>query len=254
MRTLLLSDIHANAAALRAVLEHARRFGWDRAVFLGDAVGYYTEPEEVVQTLIELDPEIGIVGNHDELLLGFADGVGENGREGKMVHDILKRHLEALSEDALAYLRSLRDRVVREEEGWEATHGALRAQFEYLTTLQSAQANAPFMKTSLCFFGHTHVPRVFASVAGPNGELWRTVPFRNERAGYRIPPRARVFFNPGSIGQPRDGLPLASYALFDDETRTVEVHRVEYDLVGVQRAVRAAGYPEALANRLAVGK
>lgn len=254
MRTLLLSDIHANAPALKAVLEHARRQGWDRAVFLGDAVGYYTEPEEVVQMLLELAPEVGIVGNHDALLLELLDRPGSSEHEGKMVHDILLRHLDELSETSLAYLRSLRDRFVCREERWEAVHGALRSQWEYLATLQSAQASAPLLESPLCFVGHTHIPRVFAAAQGPNGELWRTVQFRSERTSYRIPPRAKAFFNPGSVGQPRDGIPLASYAFFDDETRTVEVHRVEYDVVAVQRSVRAAGYPEPLASRLAVGK
>ena len=102
--------------------------------------------------------------------------------------------------------------------------------------------------------GHTHVPKIFAAVQTPEGEIWRTVPFRKEQATYRIPPRAKLFFNPGSVGQPRDGIPLASYAIFDRTASTIELFRVEYDLLSVQRAVRDRGYPEVLASRLPVGR
>jgi diadenosine tetraphosphatase ApaH/serine/threonine PP2A family protein phosphatase len=137
-------------------------------------------------------------------------------------------------------------------DSWEVTHGALRSQWEYLTTLQNAQANMPLMKTDLCFVGHTHVPKVYAHI--PEGDNWRTVSFRGEHSTYRIPPKARIIFNPGSVGQPRDGIPLASYATFDEDHRVIELFRVPYDVTGMQRSVREQGYPEALAARLSVGK
>ena len=252
MRYLLLSDIHANLVALEAVLAHARRKRWDKTVFLGDAVGYYTQPNEVLDLLRELTPVISIVGNHEASLLNHAHQQNLGYRENGVVTQVLLKHLAQLSEPNFAYIEALDTHVVR--DGWEVAHGGLRTPWEYLTTLQTAQENAPFMQTGLCFVGHTHVPKAFACVCTPSGDLWRTLSFRGEQSVYRVPPKARVIFNPGSVGQPRDGLPLASYVIFDEEHRVLEHFRVEYDVLRVQRLVRDNGYPESLAARLTVGK
>lgn len=253
MRLLLLSDIHANLPALEAVLRHARLKRWDSALFLGDAVGYYTQPNETVALLRSLAPSACLIGNHEDLLFAQADGRdGAAYKEEGVVGDIIARHLRELEPENLAFLRGFTARV--QQESFEAAHGGLHDAWAYLSTLQKAQESARLMSRSLCFVGHTHVPKVFASVEGPDGPMWRTVTFRNEQAHYRIPPRAKVIFNPGSVGQPRDGIPLASYAIFDEAQHMLELYRVEFDLTQVQRMVRDKGYPEALAHRLAVGK
>lgn len=252
MRYLLLSDVHANAHALEAVLQDARRRGWDEAVFLGDAVGYYTQPERSLELLQRLAPRVALLGNHDALLLQLLDGGGEGAGEGGMVVEVLARHAAELSDEAVAYLRTFVEGHC--EDGWQAVHGALRRQWEYIATLASAQGNAPQLKRPLCLLGHTHVPKVFAVVEAGGQELWRTVPFRKHTASYRVPPRARAFLNPGSVGQPRDGIPMAAYAILDEASRTFDVYRVEFDILSVQREVRQQNYPAVLATRLAVGK
>ncbi len=252
MRYLILSDVHANAQALEAVIRHADYRGYDGVVFLGDAVGYYPEPEEVVARLRSLEPVFCILGNHDAVLLAMADGKRTGHREDGIVTEVLGRQLRELSSESLEFLRSFEGHVVR--DGWEATHGALKNPWDYLTTLSGAQSNLELMSQQVCLVGHTHVPKIFAAVDQPSGQLWRTVQFRQQRALYRVPPKARVFVNPGSVGQPRDGLPLAAYALYDDEANSFEMHRVEFDVAAVQRAVRSSGYPEVLASRLAVGR
>ena len=252
MRYLLLSDIHANAHALEAVLQHAKHKSWDEVVFLGDAVGYYTEPQRVVEQLVELNPSVCILGNHDAMLIDILDGVASDSKEDGVVREVLARHVQEMSAAAIDFVRGFG--VHYAGDGWEATHGALRSQWEYLSTLQNAQGNLAFLTQRICLIGHTHVPKIFAAVETPTGEIWRTVPFRKDQTTYRIPPRARLFFNPGSVGQPRDGIPLASYAIFDNDTLSVELFRVEYDLLAVQREVREHGYPEVLASRLAVGR
>ena len=252
MRYLVLSDVHANAPALESVLRHAEQRGYDRVLFLGDAVGYYPDAEAVVERLRSLEPHVAILGNHDAALLDLADGRGGGHKEEGIVTEVLSKQLSELSAASLQFLRELKEHVV--EESWEAAHGALRAPWEYLTTIQNAQANLPLLERQLCLIGHTHVPKVFAVVDGPDGPLWRTVQFRNRHALYRIPPRARLFVNPGSVGQPRDNIPMAAYALFDDDARTLELFRVEFDVAAVQQGVRDAGYPEVLAARLALGR
>lgn len=252
MRYLVLSDVHANAYALEAVLAHAQKKTWDEVMFLGDAVGYYTRPQRVLDLLVELEPSVRILGNHDALLLAIADGAPLSVREDSIVREVLARHVEEISEDGLAFLRSLQDYKVN--SAWQAAHGALRHQWEYITSLQAAQANQSHMEARVCLVGHTHVPKVFASVEAGDRELWRTVSFKQDKQMYRIPPKARAFLNPGSVGQPRDGIPDAAYAIFDAEAMTFEVNRVGYEVAKLQREVQDLGYPEMLGARLPAGR
>lgn len=252
MRYLLLSDIHGNDMALEAVLDDARRRRWDRVLFLGDLVGYYTRPEQAAQRLMGLEPDVCIMGNHDQLLLDLADGKTSSNTENEIVSFVIGRHLEELSSESLEFLRGFKPGAKAEK--WQAVHGALIRRWDYISSLQSAQANFPLLERPLCFVGHTHVPKVFASVSAGRDDMWRVVSFDGERSTYRIPPHAKLFFNPGSIGQPRDGSPLASYAIYDEDLATIELRRVEFDLLAVQRSVREAGYPEPLAARLARGR
>jgi predicted phosphodiesterase len=253
MRYLVLSDVHANAPALSAVVHDARRRRYDEVVFLGDLVGYYPFPREAIAALRDLEPTTSLLGNHDALLLALADGqhVAAH-REESHVVEIIARQLETLPSEDVAYLRGFA--VDRTFERWQAAHGAFRSQFEYLSTLQNAQANLPYLTKSVAIVGHTHVPKVFASVSTADGDLWRTVTFRGPHAQYRLPPAARAFLNPGAVGQPRDGSPLAAYALYDDERHVFDVHRVEYDIGLVQQRVAEAGYPAAVGVRLASGR
>ena len=254
MRYLILSDIHANYLALEAVLNHAKRKRWDKVLFLGDAIGYYTHPNRVLELLRELSPEVCLIGNHEDLYYQLRENPELTSfREDGIVTDVIRRHVKEISEDNDAFLNSFQPSALM--DSFQIAHGGLRSPWEYITTLQTAQDNAPLMETDLLFVGHTHVPRVFASVMINNNEMWRTVAFRNEEQSfYRIPPKAKLIFNPGSVGQPRDGIPLASYVIFDEDTRSIELFRVEYDLLGTQRHVRELGYPEVLASRLTVGK
>lgn len=252
MRYLVLSDVHANLPALDAVLLHAKQRGYDDVMFLGDAVGYYPHPEEAVQRLRALNPSVRILGNHDAALLAMLEEHPDTSRDASVVTEVLERHLAELSNDSVRFLQSLTP--VHVDERWEATHGALVKQWDYMASLGAAQANVPLMKTKLLFVGHTHFPKVFASVTSGQQELWRTVTFRHEHGQYRAPPLAHVIANPGAVGQPRDQIPLAAYALFDVPTLSIDFHRVEFDVAAVQADVRAAGYPDVLAARLALGR
>lgn len=233
-------------------MSHARRKRWDRLLFLGDLVGYYPEPERASQRLMELQPHACLLGNHDQLLLQLASGAALLPAEDDIVTSVLERQLRELSAESLAFLGGFAPTASGER--WQAVHGALRHPWEYLSSLQAAQSNYPLLEKQLCFVGHTHVPKIFAFVEQGREDLWRIVSFRREHTIYRIPPRAKLFFNPGSVGQPRDGSPLASYALYDEELGVIEQFRVEYDLNRVQRLVLEKGYPAMLAERLGVGR
>ncbi|MDF1523642.1 MAG: metallophosphoesterase family protein [Trueperaceae bacterium] len=253
MRYLVFGDVHGNAPALDAVLHDAGLRGYDAALFLGDLLGYYPYPVEVVERLRALAPSVRLLGNHDALLLSLADGGDAlHAKEGTLVVDVVRRHLAALGERDVAFVRGAALRA--DDVVWSASHGAFRRPFEYLSGLPEAKANLEALPTPLGLVGHTHVARGFAMIEVDQRTLWRTVEFHGGRSSYQVPPRARAFLNPGSVGQPRDGDPHAAYALFEPLKRRFAVHRVAYDVAAVQRRVRQEGYPAVLAERLEHGR
>jgi predicted phosphodiesterase len=223
MRYLVLSDIHANHVALAAVLEHAGAQAWDGLVFLGDAVGYGAQPEEVVQALMRLGPAVAICGNHELMVLKLADGhrIG-----GGAVAEIAARHL------ARAPLR----------EGWAAVHGALRKPWEYIISVPSARMNQPLMKRDLYFVGHTHVPMAYILSSKGGTQRWQPVSCLQAHTAIELQAGQQAFVNPGSVGQPRDGSVLASYAIFDEASRRIEIFRIAFDHEVARAVAQARGY------------
>ncbi len=253
MRLLVVSDVHANAPAFTAVVRDAKRRGYDQALFLGDLVGYYPFADACAELLHELAPVAALRGNHDAVMLALVDGGDAiDQHEDSLVLDVIGRQLASMQDSSIETLRGLCDAA--SGDGWQAAHGGYRSHFEYLTTLANAQANLPYLEAPVGLVGHTHVPKVFASVTTASGALWRTVAFRQAHARYRVPPAARAFLNPGSVGQPRDGISAASYALYETSTQSFDVFRVEYDIGRVQRAVAEQGYPASLGVRLTLGR
>ncbi|MEF2279964.1 metallophosphoesterase family protein [Deinococcus sp. YIM 134068] len=250
MRLLLLSDIHANQAALEAVLHDAAARRYDRIVHLGDAVGYGPHPAEVLRTLRDLNV-VGVTGNHDAMLLDYADG-RRTARES-VVSIALRWQLERLSSDDLALVRGWPDGVDDPEVGARYRHGSPASRDEYIDSVTAAREAFAGWEGRLAFVGHTHIPGVYATLNAPVGE-WIKFQGFPEGGSYLVPPGARVILNPGSVGQPRDGNPRASYGVFDTGRGAFEVFRVAYDVERTQEAALEAGLPQVLAARLAIGK
>lgn len=252
MRYLLLSDVHANAVALDAVLDHAADKRWQQVIFLGDAVGYYPQAEAVIKTLQTLPLTTALVGNHDAVLL-HGEGVA-SGRA--VVHEVLARQRRELSNDAKAFLARLTPDARTAQ--WEAVHSSLAGTWDYVNTLERAQLERPRMTRDLLFFGHTHVAILYlfteAATSGGPQLLSRSVPLTRPQTIYRLPPKAQIMINPGSVGQPRDGVPLAAYAIFDEDAVVLEHYRVPFDIRAVQKQLEGAGYPPELGTRLAGGR
>jgi predicted phosphodiesterase len=226
MRFLLLSDIHADAGALEAVLRHAQTRGWDHLIFLGDAVGRGDEPEAVVSSLAALKPYAALRGNHEAALLAALEpGAPNLGTQAPGAaspgYGSARDHAQRLSEPNLAFLRDLKE--VHLDTSWGAVHGALRRPFEYLASVPVARANQPLMQRPLYLVGHTHAPAVF-SLGRAGG--WRGVAFRAAATTFELPPGAATFFNPGAVSGPRDGVAAASYAIFDEPRGRFEVFRL----------------------------
>jgi predicted phosphodiesterase len=244
MRTLILSDLHSNLPAVDAVLRDARARGFDRVVCLGDLVGYGAHPNEVIERVRDLDPWAQVRGNHDKAACGLSEGDAFN----EAAREAILWTREALTPESRSYLRDLPEGPV-EAGGLVLSHGSPVDEEEYI--LGAGDADDVLSRTShtLMLFGHTHFAGIFIQHPGR--------PLRGTALGRggvtRLPAEGRALFNPGSIGQPRDHDPRASYAFHDDEENTLEVVRVVYDVERARHAIVAAGLPRPLEQRLALG-
>lgn len=245
MRTLILSDIHANWVALEAVLEDTRG-RWERLWFLGDLIGYGPNPNECVERLRELDPAIALSGNHDWAVLGKLDTEEFNDDARWAVNWTRK----TLTTENRAYLDGLPPLSVAPP--FTLAHASPRHPvWEYILDLQTALENFAYFDTPACLVGHSHIPAIFL-LDEESATLELNLPADGDIIDM-TPGRERLIINPGSVGQPRDGDPRAAYALFDDETHTWEMHRVPYDIAETQRRMKGYRMPSRLIERLDYG-
>ncbi len=245
MIVLVLSDIHANLEALEAVLAHAGHF--DRLWFLGDAVGYGPDPNAVVERLRALEPEVWLAGNHDWAALGKLDLETFN-PEARRAAEWTG---DQLSLEARDWLARVEPRVDRVDQDVTLVHASPRQPiWEYILDAGTAEENFGHFATSLCLFGHTHVPVVYAS---QYDGVVRSAVVVDEALALGDVEDTRWLINPGSVGQPRDGDPRASYLRLDLERRQVTFHRVAYAIAVTQDKIGKAGLPARLAARLDYG-
>ena len=239
MRIAVLSDVHANLPALEAVLADAGPV--DAIWHLGDVVGYGPDPDGVVERLRDAGAT-GVKGNHDAAACG--------GPEIEWFNPEARRAMEwtraAVSPPTVEWLGAQPER--RTEGVAELVHGSHREPlWEYVTSASIARATLRAFDAQVGLHGHTHVPVAFVE-DGDGLELVRGRPGGSLELEGR-----RALVNPGSVGQPRDGDPDASYLIWEPEAERVTWRRVPYDVAAVQRQMREAGLPPSLAARLAVG-
>jgi predicted phosphodiesterase len=243
MRYLLFSDVHSNLAALEAVLADAGPF--DAAWCLGDTVGYGPQPNECVERVRGLPGLVCVAGNHDWGALGKLDLSQFNSaarRAAEWTADVL-------TPASRAWLDGLPERV--ELEGFTLVHGSPRHPiWEYVLSPAIAHENMAHFHTLTCLVGHTHVPVIYQAPGHADSSARTITPPLGALFSYRA---IRAIVNPGSVGQPRDGDPWASYVLLDPAAGTLEYRRVAYPIEGTQARMRAAGLPESLAARLSYG-
>jgi predicted phosphodiesterase len=246
MKYLILSDIHSNKEALTAVLSFVRRKRWDKVVFLGDLVGYGANPNQTVDMLRAMKPFVGIRGNHDKVCSGIEDGELFN----RIALEAAMWTRRKLTRTNLQWLKALPQGPVVVDDRFAISHGTPIDEDAYI--FGEIEALNVFRHTQfpLCFFGHSHFPVIFALSPDAITTILTVAPsFR-----FRLREGVRYLINPGSIGQPRDGNPLASFAIYDSETRTVSIHRIQYRIAETQQKILKAGLPKPLADRLGIGR
>ena len=239
MQVAVLSDIHANLPALDAVLAAVPSV--DEVWQLGDIVGYGPDPEGVVARLREVGA-VGVRGNHDAAALGGSEIESFN-VDARVAMEWTR---SVISADTRTWLTSLPERV--EREGFTLVHGSPRDPlWEYVTSSPVARAGIAAMPTPCGLNGHTHIPIAYIE---DDGRLETMSPGAGSTMAFD---GRRVLLNPGSVGQPRDGIPTASWLLLDTEAGTATWRRTAYDVSAVQAAMMVRGLPERLIARLAHG-
>lgn len=241
MRTLVISDIHANLTALETVLTDAGQF--DATWCLGDLVGYGPDPNECVERIAQLPNLQCILGNHDAAAVGSIEVDAFNPDARKTVLWTQERLSPANKE----YLKNLPERV--DLEHITLVHGSpFRPVWEYLLDTRSATVSFEFFETPYCFVGHTHLPVIYYL---PDDRLTAQLIVPEHTSQMTLAPRA--ILNPGSVGQPRDRDPRTAYAILNLTDYTWEWHRVEYDIQSVQERMRAENLPDRHITRLSAG-
>ncbi len=242
-RVAFISDIHSNLVALNAVLDDLKQFNIIGVWNLGDAIGYGPEPNGVIQRLVEIKATC-VLGNHDAASIGIIDT--------KNFNPIAKQAIDwtaaQINDTHREWLKKLPR--IHEQHDWIVTHGTLRSPlWEYLIEKNTILAHFSIQKNRFSAVGHTHLPAITS--LDEQGEISTTRPLENNTI--MKPNGLKVCLNPGSVGQPRNGDPRASYALADLTTGEVEFRRVVYDLKKTQQAIRKNRLPEWLALRLENG-
>lgn len=245
MRALVVSDLHSNAEALRAVMNRVRRKKFDQVICLGDFVGYGAQPNQVLDAMRTMrGRKVYIRGNHDRVVAGVEDGSGFN-NAAKYAALWTREHLSAPNR---RFLRELPLGPV-EDDKVLLCHGSPHDEDEYVFTESHAAQVFALHEAPIILYGHTHLPVIF-SLDGRGRIRGNSV--RGDVI-VRLDPERRYLINPGSVGQPRDRNPDASFLMLDSDRMTVQFFRVPYDVEKTQTSILKAGLPRILADRLEYG-
>jgi diadenosine tetraphosphatase ApaH/serine/threonine PP2A family protein phosphatase len=243
MRLAVLSDIHANCEALTEVERRLESLRIDQVLFLGDAVGYNPDPEVCVRRISAL-AAAAVRGNHDKTVTDPANLDWFN----HVARQALEWTRRTLTAEGRRLTAALPPGPVEACGPYLLCHGSPMDEDEYVTTGRAVQECFRFLaqrfsEAWICFCGHTHVPLIASEKGRASSPPERTA----------LDKGVRYLINPGSVGQPRDRVPLASFGVLDDGELVYEHYRVPYPLEKTQAKILAAGLAPALAERLAVG-
>lgn len=241
MRWGIFSDIHGNLEALDEALSAFAKERIDKYLCLGDIVGYGADPGKCIAQIKRLNP-VTIAGNHDWAAVNLFDTTYFNPHARAAV----LWTSENINYEDKEFLKSLE--LIYQQDEITLVHGDLcnPEQFEYILDTFSAKKSFQLLKTKICFIGHSHAPGTFIK-EGENCVFT----FQTE---IRLKAAQTYIVNAGSVGQPRDGNPQASYIIYDSEKGQLEIKRVDYDIKKAQDKIIKAGLPRILAERLSFGR
>jgi predicted phosphodiesterase len=240
MKFAIIADIHANLEAFQVVLEDARKERVTHYACLGDVVGYNANPKECLDIVRRMGMPC-VKGNHDEYCSSEGPLDGFNPAAAQAVQWTRNQ----LTTEDRQWLRDLK--YLRLVTSFSIVHATLDGpqRWGYVFDKHTAAASFTYQNTAICFFGHTHVPVAFVRDSVVRGGSY---------SKFRVEPGKKYFVNVGSVGQSRDGVPKATYVIYDFDGQTIELRRLDYDMPTTQAKIIAAGLPRRLADRLTDGR
>jgi len=223
----VLGDIHANFEALSAVLADAHDQGCTNYACVGDIVGYNANPRQCLEIVRKIGMPC-VKGNHDELCA--TDGPLHNLNPRAAAAILWTR--QQLSDADKGWLKDLG--FVRFVAGFSLVHASLDApqRWGYVLDRFTAAASLNYQNTSVCFCGHTHLPMTFIQDKGVHGGTY---------SKFKVAAGRKYLVNVGSVGEPRDGNPMAAYVTYDLAAGQIELRRVAYDFAKAQAEAASVG-------------
>lgn len=240
MKYAVIADIHANLEALEAVLADTKEQKCTHYCCVGDVVGYNANPKECLDIIRGMNMPC-VKGNHDEYCSSEDDLDGFNPHAAEAVNWTRKQ----LSKDDRQWLRDMK--YVKLVASFSMVHATLDGpqRWGYVFDKLAAAASFTYQNTSVCFFGHTHVPVAFIRDSVVRGGTY---------SKFKVEQGRKYFVNVGSVGQSRDNVAKATYVIYDLDEGSIELRRLDYDIPKAQKKILDAGLPPRLAERLAFGK
>jgi predicted phosphodiesterase len=240
MKYAVIADIHANLEAFNVVLDDSRTQNCTHYCCIGDVVGYNANPKECLDIVRKMAMPC-VKGNHDEYCSTDEALDGFNPHAAEAVSWTRKQ----LTEEDKQWLRDLK--YIRLVGSFSMVHATLDApqRWGYVFDKLAAAASFTYQNTSVCFFGHTHVPVAFIRDSVVRGGTY---------SKFKVEPGKKYFVNVGSVGQSRDGVAKATYVIYDLTEQSIELRRLDYDIPKAQKKILEAGLPPRLAERLTYGK
>ena len=240
----VFSDIHSNFEALKTALDFFKKNRIQNFICCGDIVGYGPQPVECLNAVRAIDNLTIVAGNHDWATCGKMDTKWFNALAVKVIESVKKE----LTGDMLAYIANVSEFV--ENKDFTLVHGSPKKHLtEYLLEESQFLNNLKFWKTQVCFVGHSHIPLYFEYNADNNVSTDSISPPRK----IILNKGSKYILNPGSVGQPRDGNPFASCAVYDSESKWFEVFRLKYDVEKTQKLMKEKEMPQPFSERLKFG-
>jgi len=246
VRLAVFADIHGNRQAFSACLEAARAKGTERVICLGDIVGYGADPEWTVDTVIGLvdDGAIAVRGNHDNAIATPSESMNAEaqaaiewtrGRLGAAQRRFLSELPLVLHEDERLYVHS---------------EASTPSKWRYVRSAPDAARSLVATRARLTFCGHVHRPALYSMSA--TAKMTSFIPAAD--VPVQLLAGRQWLAVLGAVGQPRDGNPAASFAMFDTSTQQITYCRVPYDVETAAMRIRENGLPHWLADRLSIGR
>ncbi|GAI38944.1 unnamed protein product, partial [marine sediment metagenome] len=242
MKAAIISDIHSNLEALQTVIKDIKKRRIKRILCLGDLVGYGANPDECIELCMR-ETKIIVAGNHDWAAIGKTDISVFN----PVAAEAIRWTQKNISKKNFNRLNKLE--LIETVDSILLVHASPQKpeQWDYLFTLDEFKRQFEFFKTQICFVGHSHIPSVVFQEANGYTDFLRDNPFP-------LIDNRKYIINIGSVGQPRDLDPRASYAIYDGNNKSIDIIRLDYNIPLAQQKIIDAGLPEVLADRLLAGR